>query len=68
VSIDEVEALHWFRRAAEAGRASAMRQLGLMYEEGRGVAKDETQALEWYRKAAAAGSDEAREALSRLGR
>src|SRR5262249_13978000 len=46
----------WYRRAAEAGDKNAMTNLGLMYADGRGVAKDEEEAVRWYRRAAEAGN------------
>jgi serine/threonine protein kinase/TPR repeat protein len=42
-------------KAAEQGNANEQYNLGLMYEEGRGVEKDEVEALKWYRKAAEQG-------------
>ena len=44
------------RAAAERGDANAQFNLGLMYEEGRGVAQDYAQAVAWYRKAADQGN------------
>ena len=38
-----------------AGNARGMTNLGLMYENGTGVAKDAAEAVRWYRKAADAG-------------
>lgn len=49
------EALQLFRRAASAGEAQAMAQLGALHETGRGVPKDRGAMLDWLRKAAAAG-------------
>lgn len=46
------EALQWYQRAAELGNASAMRNVGLLYETGQGTQKDLAKAAEWYRKAA----------------
>ena len=34
---DRVEAVRWYRRAAEQGSAQAQNNLGIMYDEGRGV-------------------------------
>ncbi len=44
-----------FRKGAEGGDTSAMFYLGILYAEGRGVAKDEREAVSWYRKAAQGG-------------
>ena len=53
---DDEQAVDWYRKAAEAGNALAMYNLGWMYEYGRGVPQDEKQVVEWYRKAAEAGN------------
>src|SRR6266536_2208597 len=37
---------------AEAGDAESQVELGLRYEQGKGVAKDQVEAVKWYRKAA----------------
>lgn len=49
------EALESYLKAAEAGNAEAMRKIGGLYREGRGIEPDDRKALEWYRKAADAG-------------
>ena len=59
------EALTHFRSAADKAYAAAMNNLGLMYAQGRGVAKDDTQAVRWYRTAADKGDAIA---MRRLGR
>ncbi len=38
VPVDEVEAVKWFRKAAEQGDAKAQYRLGIMYDEGNEVA------------------------------
>ncbi|NDJ14760.1 MAG: hypothetical protein EBY17_26805, partial [Acidobacteriia bacterium] len=55
VAKDEVQAVAWFRKAAEQGYAAGQNHLGFMYQNGTGVAKDEVQAVAWYRKAAEQG-------------
>ncbi|MDP6486672.1 MAG: SEL1-like repeat protein, partial [Alphaproteobacteria bacterium] len=45
-------ALREYKPLAEQGVALAQFFLGLMYEEGLGVAQDAAQAAEWFRKAA----------------
>jgi hypothetical protein len=50
-----VKAVVWYRKAAEQGDASAMFNLGIMYDHGRGVPQDYAQAALWYRKAAEQG-------------
>jgi hypothetical protein len=47
------------RKAAEHGNANAQFNLGVMYENGRGVDKDEAKAVEYYSKAAWQGQDDA---------
>ena len=49
---DDVEAVKWFRKAAEQNYATAQYSLGVCYTEGQGVEKDEPEAVKWYRKAA----------------
>jgi len=44
--------VEWYREAAESGHTSAQFNLGVMYENGRGVDKDDSSAVEWYREAA----------------
>jgi len=55
IAEDHVQAVYWYRKAAEKGDASAMNSLGWMYEQGKGVAKDEAQAVYWFRKVAEKG-------------
>ena len=50
------QAVQYYRRAADAGNADAMSNLGLMYAAGRGVGWDDGQAVIWHRKAADAGN------------
>ena len=40
------------RAKAEEGDAESQAELGLRYEQGKGVAKDQVEAVKWYRKAA----------------
>jgi uncharacterized protein len=47
-----VEAVHWYRKAAEENVAQAQHNLGFCYATGQGVTKDEVEAVTWYRKAA----------------
>ena len=55
VPLDYVQAVQWFRRAAEQGYADAQSYLGWMYKTGRGVPQDDAQAVQWYRQAAEQG-------------
>lgn len=52
---DYVEALRWYRVAAEQGDPNAQDNLGSMYLNGIGVPKDYAEAAKWYRKAAEQG-------------
>jgi TPR repeat protein len=53
---DDSQAVRWYRKAAAAGDARGMVNLGVMYEKGRGgLPKDDSQAVSWYRKGAEAG-------------
>jgi TPR repeat protein len=49
---DYATALAGFEKLADQGVAAAQYGMGVMYANGRGVAKDETEAVRWYRKAA----------------
>jgi hypothetical protein len=53
---DQVEAVRWWRMAADQGYVSAQVGLGAAYNAGKGVPKDQAQAVIWYRKAAEQGS------------
>jgi TPR repeat protein len=63
VTQNDAEAVRWFRKAAEAGDARAMANLGFMYESGKGVAQDFAEATRWYRKGADAGDNRAKRNL-----
>jgi TPR repeat protein len=52
VAKDEVEAVKWYRKAAEQNVAEAQYYLGNCYGLGLGVAKDHAEAVKWFRKAA----------------
>lgn len=52
---DDAEAARLYRLAAEQGHVMAQNNLGVMYEQGRGVERDEAQAAQWYTKAAQEG-------------
>jgi TPR repeat protein len=47
-----VEAVKWYRKAAEQNVAEAQYNLGVCYDKGQGVAKDLVEAVKWWRKAA----------------
>lgn len=52
---DYATALDEWRPLAEQGNAYAQSNLGVMYDEGRGVPQDYKEAVKWYRLAAAQG-------------
>src|SRR5208283_4273101 len=52
VAKDEVEAVKWYREAAEQNDTDAQSNLAVCYGLGRGVAKDEMEAVKLLRKAA----------------
>ena len=52
---DDVEAVTWFRKAAEQGHILAQTHLWGMYSRGRGVEQDDVEALKWCRLAANQG-------------
>ena len=53
---DHDAAVPHFEFAASAGNASAMNSLGVMYNEGLGVAQSDAEAIRWYRASAEAGN------------
>jgi TPR repeat protein len=56
---DFAKALPHLQKAADAGDPIAMNNLGLLYENGQGIAQDYGKAREWYQKAADAGNADA---------
>ena len=52
-------AIAGWREAAQEGHARALFALGLMFENGRGVAQSDEEAVKWYRKAANQGDAQA---------
>ena len=66
---DAVQAVSWYRKAAEQGDASAQADLGTMYDNGEGVPKDYVTAYMWRNLAAAQGDEsgkKGRDALETL--
>jgi len=60
---DEVSAFGWMKRSAELGNGSAMYDLALMYEEGRGTPPDAAEAKRWLTSAAQQGHEAAKKRL-----
>ena len=65
VAQDDVEAVKWYRKAAEQGNVSAQWMLGRMYAKGEGVVENDAEAVKWYRKAAEQGLEIAQFNLAR---
>lgn len=57
---DGAQAVRWLTRAAEQGHGLAQRDLGLLYELGRGVDQDAREAYFWYSLASRQESGRAR--------
>ena len=54
------------RSGPRQGHASAQFNLGVMYDNGRGVLKDDAEAVRWYRLAAEQGQAQAQYGLGRM--
>ena len=63
---NEVEAVKWFRKAADQGIVEAEFNLGLSYSLGEGVPQSAVEAIKWFRKAAEHGNPEAQYALGNI--
>jgi len=62
---NEAEGFAWVRTAADVGNlAEAQNHLGVMYAQGRGVAKDATEGARWFHRAAAQNNAAAMENLA----
>ena len=61
---DNVEAVRWYRAAAEQGHAGGLAGLADMYAKGEGVDKDPGEARRLYEKAADAGDERAARVLA----
>ena len=63
---DAVQAVSWYRKAAEQGLARAQGNLGAMYSRGEGVPKDFVTAYMWRNLAAAQGDEIAKKGRDAL--
>ena len=61
---DYPTAFNQWRALAERGEPEAQLRLGLLYDDGYGVARDQAAALKWYRLAAVQGMAEAENNLA----
>ena len=66
VEKDYVQAVKWYRKAAEQNVASAQISLGACYANDHGVARDYVEAYKWFLLASAQGCEGARERLTTL--
>ena len=57
---DQVEAVKWYRKAAEQNYAAAQYNLGICYEYGRGVTEDSVEAYKWVLLAARQRDEDAK--------
>ena len=55
VEADAVQAVHWYRKGAEAGHLRSQNALGCCYLTGKGVTQDENEGVKWLRRAAEGG-------------
>ena len=58
---DDVEAVAWFRQAAEQGHAVEQAALGVLYANGEGVPQDDVEAYKWLNLAVTYADAEQRE-------
>lgn len=63
---DTANALSIWKRLAESGNSTAQYNLGVVYEQGKGVTVNIPQAMIWYRKAAEKGRPDAQNNLGVL--
>ncbi len=65
---DDVEAVKWYRKAAEQGHAEAQHNLGIMYDLGKGVPEDKVLAYMWRNISAASGHEKAKKSKEIVSR
>ena len=61
-----MEAVKWYRKAAEQNYAAAQYNLAICYERGDGVAKDWAEAYKWLLLAARQGDEDAKKNMTEL--
>lgn len=66
VAKDKVEAVKWYRKAAEQGEADGQYRLGEMYDKGLGVESNANEAVKWFRKAADNGNEKAKTIVAQI--
>ena len=65
--LDNIEAVKWYRKAAEQGHELAQYNLAMCYGAGIGIEESYDEAIVWLRKAAAQGMQQAIDMLINLG-
>jgi len=60
---DYEEAFKWYSQAAEQGNLAAQLNIGIMYDDGIGVAENDAEAAKWFRLAAEQGDEQAQHNL-----
>ena len=63
---DYIKAAEWYRKSADQGYSQAQYNLGLLYEDGKGMEQDYYEASQWYKRAANNGFSEAQNNLGVL--
>lgn len=66
VSMDDDQALRWYRLAADQGHAVAQCNLAVMHANGWGVPQSDTESMRWYSLAADQGVIEAQNAMASM--
>ena len=62
---DYVEAVAWYRKAADGGYGLSQFMLGAMYDQGKGVPQDNEMAYMWFNLAASRSTGEDRDRAAR---
>ena len=65
LKVNPVEAVKWYRKAAEQNDSDAQYQLAFCYHQGKGVKKNDQEAARWCRKAAEQNMPDAQYGLGR---
>ena len=65
---DDVEAVKWYRLAADQGNAKAQFNLGVRYANGKGVPRNYVLAYAWINIVAANGAEKAKELKKRVSK
>lgn len=63
---EPLQAIRWYRRAAENGNSSGLYNLGLSLAKGEGVAEDKAEAYAWWNFACILGQEDAQKSIKDL--